>query len=93
MGALLEIIGGVAIVETVAPAILRGTVFGLGLGVVLGAVGAVGRNSGTLAAGAMQAGMGAGNQVQQWSSGLREGWDDIVAEARAERNGAGPVAG
>ena len=90
MGELLELVGGVAIVETLAPAILRGAAVGLGLGVVLGAVGAVAQNGGTLTANAMQAGMAAGNQVQRWTSGLRAGWDDLVAEAQGERRGGTP---
>lgn len=68
-------------------AVLGGAGWGLGLGVVAGAVALTGGVR-PLAKAAVKLGLTAGARVQEWTAGTREQVDDIVAEARAEQGGA-----
>jgi hypothetical protein len=73
-------------------AVLGGAGWGIGIGVVLGAVSLAGKGLRPVAKEAIKLGMTAGTRVQEWTAEMREQMDDIVAEARADQSG-GATAG
>lgn len=66
--------------------LLGGAGWGIGVGVAIGAVSVVGRGLRPVVKEALKAGMAAGDRLQGWTAEAREQFDDIVAEAKAERS-------
>jgi hypothetical protein len=66
--------------------LLGGAGWGLGIGVAIGAVTVAGKGLRPIVKEAIKAGMAAGERVQGWTAEAREQFDDIIAEAKAERS-------
>lgn len=66
--------------------LMGGAGWGLGIGVAIGAVTVAGKGLRPIVKEAVKAGMAAGDRVQGWTAEAREQFDDIIAEAKAERS-------